>query len=290
MAQVAIGLLRQQLPPGDQVHGVVTAGSAAANVIPADGHRPLHGPLRAPREGLAALRPRVDACFEAGALATGCEVAYEELSPVYSHMETGPGAAARPTAPTPRRSGGGSTPTTPARPRRPSRPTWPTSRWPCPRSTRSSASRRRRRQPPAGVRRRLRHPLGRRRRARRGRGAGLDRHRRRHGSRAARPPARRMITEHALLDVLAGQRGRVRRGDGDGEGASSPPAPASSPSGSSAASSDPSRFLLLVEWERLEDHTEGFRGSAAYEAWRAALHHFYDPFPVVEHFEAVVSA
>ena len=52
----------------------------------------------------------------------------------------------------------------------------------------------------------------------------------------------------------------------------------------------PSRFLLLVEWERLEDHTEGFRGSAAYEDWRAALHHFYDPFPVVEHFEAVVTA
>jgi len=52
----------------------------------------------------------------------------------------------------------------------------------------------------------------------------------------------------------------------------------------------PSRFLLLVEWEHLEDHTEGFRGSAAYEDWRAALHHFYDPFPVVEHFEVTVTA
>ena len=40
--------------------------------------------------GLAALRPRVDACFEAGALATGCTVEYEELSPVYSHMEPDP--------------------------------------------------------------------------------------------------------------------------------------------------------------------------------------------------------
>jgi heme-degrading monooxygenase HmoA len=49
-------------------------------------------------------------------------------------------------------------------------------------------------------------------------------------------------------------------------------------------------FLLLVEWETLEDHTEGFRGSPAYEEWRAALHHFYDPFPLVEHFEAVVTA
>jgi heme-degrading monooxygenase HmoA len=52
----------------------------------------------------------------------------------------------------------------------------------------------------------------------------------------------------------------------------------------------PDCFLLLVEWERIEDHTVGFRGSPAYEQWRAALHHFYDPFPVVEHFEAVVTA
>jgi heme-degrading monooxygenase HmoA len=52
----------------------------------------------------------------------------------------------------------------------------------------------------------------------------------------------------------------------------------------------PSCFLLLVEWESLEAHTEGFRGSAPYEEWRALLHHFYDPFPVVEHFEAVARA
>ena len=50
-----------------------------------------------------------------------------------------------------------------------------------------------------------------------------------------------------------------------------------------------SRFLLLVEWETLEDHTEGFRGSAEYVQWRELLHHFYDPFPLVEHFgESVV--
>ena len=45
-----------------------------------------------------------------------------------------------------------------------------------------------------------------------------------------------------------------------------------------------------MEWECLEHHTEGFRGSGAYEEWRAALHHFYDPFPLVEHFETVVTA
>lgn len=49
----------------------------------------------------------------------------------------------------------------------------------------------------------------------------------------------------------------------------------------------PSRYLLLVRWETLEAHTTGFRGSPEYQRWRALLHHFYDPFPVVEHFEAV---
>ena len=48
-----------------------------------------------------------------------------------------------------------------------------------------------------------------------------------------------------------------------------------------------SRYLLLVEWDRLEDHTEGFRGSDQYQQWRALLHRFYDPFPIVEHYEAV---
>jgi heme-degrading monooxygenase HmoA len=45
------------------------------------------------------------------------------------------------------------------------------------------------------------------------------------------------------------------------------------------------RYLLLVEWDSLEAHTEGFRGSAAYGEWRALLHHFYEPFPTVEHYE-----
>ena len=49
-------------------------------------------------------------------------------------------------------------------------------------------------------------------------------------------------------------------------------------------------YLLLVEWDTLEDHTEGFRGSAAYQEWKALLHHFYDPFPVVEHYAQVLSA
>lgn len=44
------------------------------------------------------------------------------------------------------------------------------------------------------------------------------------------------------------------------------------------------RYLLLVQWQTLEDHTVGFRGSEAYGAWKALLHAFYDPFPTVEHY------
>jgi heme-degrading monooxygenase HmoA len=49
----------------------------------------------------------------------------------------------------------------------------------------------------------------------------------------------------------------------------------------------PNLYLLLVEWDSVEAHTEGFRGSADYERWKELLHHFYDPFPVVEHFTTV---
>ncbi|MEP7136196.1 MAG: antibiotic biosynthesis monooxygenase [Chloroflexota bacterium] len=47
------------------------------------------------------------------------------------------------------------------------------------------------------------------------------------------------------------------------------------------------RYILLVNWEKLEDHTVGFRGSAEYQEWRKILHHFYDPFPTVEHYELI---
>jgi heme-degrading monooxygenase HmoA len=44
------------------------------------------------------------------------------------------------------------------------------------------------------------------------------------------------------------------------------------------------RYLLLVHWRSIEDHTVGFRQSPEYERWRSLLHHFYDPFPTVEHY------
>ncbi len=45
------------------------------------------------------------------------------------------------------------------------------------------------------------------------------------------------------------------------------------------------RYILLVEWETLEDHTVGFRGSPEYQRWKQLLHHFYSPFPEVEHYK-----
>jgi heme-degrading monooxygenase HmoA len=52
----------------------------------------------------------------------------------------------------------------------------------------------------------------------------------------------------------------------------------------------PDRYLLLVWWDSLESHTEGFRKSAGYQRWRQLLHHFYDPFPEVEHYARVDGA
>ncbi len=47
------------------------------------------------------------------------------------------------------------------------------------------------------------------------------------------------------------------------------------------------KYLLLVRWETLEAHTVGFRNSAEYQQWKKNLHHFYEPFPIVEHFDEV---
>jgi heme-degrading monooxygenase HmoA len=52
----------------------------------------------------------------------------------------------------------------------------------------------------------------------------------------------------------------------------------------------PDWFLLLVNWETPEAHTVGFRGSPEYQDWKRMLHHFYDPFPTVEHYESVLSS
>jgi heme-degrading monooxygenase HmoA len=49
----------------------------------------------------------------------------------------------------------------------------------------------------------------------------------------------------------------------------------------------PAKYVLLVHWQKIEDHTVGFRQSPQYQQWKKLLHHFYDPFPTVEHYEPV---
>ena len=51
----------------------------------------------------------------------------------------------------------------------------------------------------------------------------------------------------------------------------------------------PNRYILMVGWESLEDHSHGFRGSPEYQEWRRPLHHFYDALAEVEQYEVVAS-
>ena len=98
-----------------------------------------------------------------------------------------------------------------------------------------------------------------------------------------------MILEHALLPVRPGQEADFERAFATAKDIISA-VPGFRNLTLSRCLERPGVYLLLVEWDRLEDHTEGFRGSPAYEDWRALLHHFYDPFPVVEHYVTVLTA
>ena len=98
-----------------------------------------------------------------------------------------------------------------------------------------------------------------------------------------------MILEHALLPVRPGQEADFERAFATAKDIISA-VPGFRTLILSRCLERPGGYLLLVEWDRLEDHTEGFRGSPAYEDWRALLHSFYDPFPVVEHYVRVLTA
>jgi heme-degrading monooxygenase HmoA len=98
-----------------------------------------------------------------------------------------------------------------------------------------------------------------------------------------------VILEHALLPVKPGQEADFERAFATATDIISA-VPGFRKLTLSRCLERPGGYLLLVEWDRLEDHTEGFRGSPAYEDWRALLHHFYDPFPVVEHYVDVLAA
>lgn len=87
VAQVAIGLLRQHAEPQDQVHGIVTLGGSAPNIVPAHTEAKYYVRART-LEQLAKWSPRVKACFEAGAIATGASLEIVPKGPSYSEFDT----------------------------------------------------------------------------------------------------------------------------------------------------------------------------------------------------------
>jgi heme-degrading monooxygenase HmoA len=95
-----------------------------------------------------------------------------------------------------------------------------------------------------------------------------------------------MILEVAILDVKAGQEGEFEAAFEKAQAIiSSMPGYCSHEL--QKCIEDKQRYLLLVTWRKLEDHTVGFRQSPQYQEWRELLHHFYDPFPTVQHYQSV---
>ena len=96
-----------------------------------------------------------------------------------------------------------------------------------------------------------------------------------------------MITEHAILPVIPGREAEFEATFAEARGIiSSMPGFRSLTLSRSLES--PNEYLLLVEWDTVEDHTVGFRTSPEYQRWRELLHHFYEPFPTVEHFATIL--
>jgi heme-degrading monooxygenase HmoA len=95
-----------------------------------------------------------------------------------------------------------------------------------------------------------------------------------------------MILEHALLPVKPGEESRFEAAFAEAKTIIAS-APGFQGLSLSRCLERPGSYLLLVEWASLEDHMVGFRGSARYEQWRQLLHHFYEPSPVVVHYERV---
>ena len=95
-----------------------------------------------------------------------------------------------------------------------------------------------------------------------------------------------MILEVATLDVRPGQQRDFESAFGEAQEIISSMSGYISHQLQKCIEKD-NRYILLVHWENLEDHTKGFRDSPEYRKWKALLHHFYDPFPEVEHYQLV---
>lgn len=95
-----------------------------------------------------------------------------------------------------------------------------------------------------------------------------------------------MILEMAILDVIPGQENEFESAFAKASGIISSMTGYVSHQLQLCLETQ-NRYLLLVYWETLEAHTVGFRGSEGYQEWKRLLHHFYDPFPIVEHYDLV---
>ncbi len=95
-----------------------------------------------------------------------------------------------------------------------------------------------------------------------------------------------MILEVALLDVLPGRTDEFEEAFAEASEIISS-APGYRSHELQRCVETPGRYILLVRWETLRDHTEGFRNSDGNGEWKRLLHHFYAPVPTVEHFEPV---
>ena len=95
-----------------------------------------------------------------------------------------------------------------------------------------------------------------------------------------------MVLEVALLDVIPGQEAEFLKSFNDAQKIISS-MPGYLNHDLKRCIEKSTRFILLVNWKSREDHTVGFRGSPQYQEWKGLLHHYYDPFPEVEHYESV---
>lgn len=98
-----------------------------------------------------------------------------------------------------------------------------------------------------------------------------------------------MILEHAILPVVPGREAEFESAFDEAK-AIIASMPGFVDLSLSRSIETPNEYVLLVHWESVEAHERGFRGSPEYQQWRALLHGFYEPFPVVEHFALVHSA
>lgn len=95
-----------------------------------------------------------------------------------------------------------------------------------------------------------------------------------------------MILEVAVLDVRSGEGENFRRDFATAQKIISS-IPGYIEHDLQQCVEDKDRYILLVRWKTLEDHSIGFRESPQYLEWKKLLHHYYDPFPVVQHYESV---